>query len=107
MNRPRIAGTRFESAVVAYLLPRGWPRCERRALRGINDAGDLVGVDGWLTELKAERALDPTTALKEAEKAAKRHGGWPVAILKRRNQPVGKALVCMTLETWVEARKGW
>lgn len=106
MNKPRIAGTRFESAVVAYLLPRGWPRCERRALRGRHDAGDIY-LERWLPELKAERSLDPTTALKEAEAAAKRHGGWPMAILKRRGKPIGGALVVMTLDTWIEARKGW
>lgn len=89
-----------------YLAPH-FPRVERRALRGVNDAGDLVGLDPWLAELKAERALDPTTALKEAERAVARHGGWPVAILKRRGQPTGKALVCMTLDTWLEVRKGW
>lgn len=106
MNRPKRAGTAWESKVAAYLLPH-YPRVERRALRGVNDAGDLVGLDPWLPELKAERALDPTTALKEAERAAKLHGGWPVAILKRRSQPTGRALVVMTLDTWLKARKGW
>lgn len=106
MNKPRIAGTRFESALCLFLRPH-YPRVERRALRGRNDAGDLLGVDGWMVEAKAEKSLDPTTALKEAEAAARRHGGWPVAILKRRNQPVGKSLVCMTLDVWLEARKGW
>lgn len=106
MNRPKRTGTRFESVVATYLLPH-FPRVERRALRGRNDAGDLVGLDPWIPELKAERDLDPTTALKEAERAARRHGGWPVAILKRRSQPTGRALVVMTLDTWLEARKGW
>jgi len=102
VNRPRVAGTRFESAVVAFLEP-WFPHVERRALHGKLDRGDLLGVVGWALELKAERALDPSAALREAEVAARNSGAtWCAAILKRRSKPVGEALVVMTLRQWAD-----
>lgn len=102
MNRPKIAGTRFERAVCDYLEP-WFPHVERQCLRGANDRGDLLGIPGWCLELKAERSLDATTALKEAQVAA-RHAGarWCAAILKRRSKPIGEALVVMTLRQWAD-----
>lgn len=102
MNRPKIAGTRFERAVCTYLQP-WFPHIERQCLRGSQDRGDILGVAGWALELKAEKRLDPTTALKEAETAAKNSGApWHAAILKRPRQPISGALVVMTLEQWAE-----
>jgi hypothetical protein len=102
VNRPKIAGTRFERAVCEFLEP-WFPHVERQCLRGAADRGDILGVPGWVLELKAERALDATTALKEAQVAA-RHAGahWCAAILKRRSKPIGEALVVMTLAQWAD-----
>jgi hypothetical protein len=100
MNRPKIAGTRFERAVCDYLQPR-FPHVERQCLRGNRDRGDLLGIVGWALELKAEKKLDPTTALKEAEVAARNSGAaWHAAILKRPRRGIGDALVVMTLDQW-------
>jgi hypothetical protein len=102
VNRPKIAGTRFERAVCTYLEP-WFPHVERQPQRGAYDRGDLLGIPGWVLELKAERSLDATTALKEAQAAA-RHAGatWCAAILKRRSKPIGEALVVMTLTQWAD-----
>lgn len=100
MNRPKIAGTRFERAVCTYLEP-WFPHIERQCLRGSKDRGDLLGVPGWSLELKAEKRLDPTTALREAQTAAGNSGAsWHAAILKRPRKPIGEALVVMTLTQW-------
>jgi hypothetical protein len=102
MNRPKIAGTRFERAVCDYLEPR-FPHVERQCLRGNRDRGDLLGIVGWALELKAEKKLDPTTALKEAEVAARNSGAaWHAAILKRPRRGIGDALVVMTLDQWAD-----
>ena len=45
MANPSIRkGTGFEVAVVDYLKAHGFPHAERRAQRGVNDAGDISGV---------------------------------------------------------------
>lgn len=51
-RRPRDIGTKAESAVVRYLTTAGWPQCERRALRGEHDAGDLTGTPGICWSVK-------------------------------------------------------
>ena len=70
-NRSKQVGTAAESAVVAYLR-EWWPACERRALGGAKDRGDVAGVPatievkacktmdlaGWLAELKVEMHND-------------------------------------------------
>ena len=102
MNRPKVKGTTFERAVCDYLA--AWfPNVERQCLRGRYDRGDLLGIPSWACELKAEKKLDPTTALKEAEAAQKNTGAaFCAAILKRPRQPISKALVVMTLEQWAD-----
>ena len=106
MNRPKVAGTRFERAVCDYLL--AWfPGVERQCLRGRYDRGDLLGIPMWAVELKAEKKLDATAALKEAEAAQRNTGAaWCAAILKRPRQPIAKALVVMTLEQWADLVAG-
>lgn len=72
MSAAKARGTRAESAVVSYLQPNGFPEAERRALRGVRDAGDIAGLPDtvieikdhadrqrlgeWMTELDAEMA---------------------------------------------------
>ncbi len=52
MNKPKIKGTRAESAVVAYLQENGFPHAERRALSGTQDRGDVAGVAENVIEVK-------------------------------------------------------
>jgi hypothetical protein len=55
-------GTPVESAVARFFQENGWPHCERRALSGVLDKGDLTGVPGLCVEIKggktAEHASD-------------------------------------------------
>ena len=52
MNRPKAIGTAGETGVARYLAAHGFPKAERRALRGIEDGGDIAGVDGIVWEVK-------------------------------------------------------
>jgi hypothetical protein len=52
VNKPKIKGTRAESAVVTYLKENGFPSAERRALSGTQDKGDVAGVIGTVIEVK-------------------------------------------------------
>ena len=106
MNRPKVAGTRFERAVCDYLA--AWfPHVERQCLRGRYDRGDLLGIPMWAVELKAEKNLDPTAALKEAQAAQRNSGAaWCAAILKRRSKPISEAIVVMTLAQWADLVAG-
>ena len=55
MNRPKIKGTSWESAIVGYLRGRGARHAERRALNGTTDRGDIAGVIGVVMEAKNAR----------------------------------------------------
>lgn len=52
MSTSRKTGTASETAVVGALRRYGFPTAERRALRGVNDAGDIAGTPGVLWEVK-------------------------------------------------------
>ena len=90
MTRPRDIGTQAETAVVRYLQAHGWPHAERRALRGIQDAGDITGTPGVCWEVKAghaaETAGDGTIDrwLRETQREAENaHADWGVLVVKR------------------------
>ena len=51
-NKPKQIGTMAETAVVRYLQKNGFPHAERRALRGVHDAGDVTGCPGLCVEIK-------------------------------------------------------
>jgi hypothetical protein len=52
LNKPKIVGTRAESAVVRFMRSAGFPQAERRALRGALDAGDITGCPGLALSVK-------------------------------------------------------
>lgn len=52
MSKSKAKGTMAETAVARYLLEHGWPFCERRALRGTHDMGDITGTPGICWEVK-------------------------------------------------------
>lgn len=58
MNPSKQKGTAAESAVAAYMVANGWPHCERRALSGRFDKGDLVGMPGLVVEVKGGTAAE-------------------------------------------------
>ncbi len=82
-NPSKQKGTAFETAVVEYLKSRGIA-CERRALHGNTDKGDIAGVPDWTFELKNRRTLDIGGAVDEARtEALNARTPWYVAIVKR------------------------
>jgi hypothetical protein len=60
-------GTKWESAIVAFLRDRGFTYAERRALSGSSDKGDLTGIPGLVVEAKHVARTDLSGWLDEAE----------------------------------------
>jgi hypothetical protein len=94
-RRPKDLGTDAERAVVRFLQANGFPQAERRALRGISDAGDIAGTPGLAWEVKggdaARNASDRDIAawLEETERErvnANAHVGFLV-VQRRRVGP--------------------
>lgn len=89
MSRQRAKGTRAENGAVSVFATR-FPYCERRALRGKNDGGDLAGLP-IPVEVKANVA-DIAAAISEAKAAAARLGvhGY-AAVVHARGKPATEA----------------
>lgn len=113
MSRNRAKGTAAESAIVKYLVARGWPHAERRALNGSNDKGDIAGLVGVCIEVKNHKVSSQSFPAyvdeAEVEKTnAKAEVG--VAWVKRRGTTdPAKWLVAMTGEQFTALLKaaGW
>lgn len=97
MNPSKIKGTRFETAVATYLCST-FPTCERRALRGRLDGGDLAGLPATI-ECKNTKGYDPAGALDEARRAAANNGDVIyAAVIKRKGvADVGESIVVLPL----------
>lgn len=67
MNKPKAIGTAAETAVARYLQAHGFPHAERRALRGIADAGDITGCPGICVEIKGGEAAKSASDLLVAD----------------------------------------
>ncbi|HZB28966.1 MAG TPA: hypothetical protein VE465_02250 [Streptosporangiaceae bacterium] len=90
-RRPKDIGTAGETATVRHLHTNGFPHAERRALRGIQDAGDIAGTPGLCWSVKggeqAKNASDQqvTQWLAELEKQRQRaRADIGVLVLQRR-----------------------
>ena len=102
-NPSKRKGTSFEVAVVNYLKENGFPYAERRAQRGVNDAGDVSGVVGWVLEVKNCRSLDLGPWMTEATHEASNDGVSRYAVIhKRRQHSTGEAFVSMPLRLFAE-----
>ena len=102
-NPSKAKGTAFERAVATYFVEHGWPDVDRAPLRGNLDRGDLVGIPGWVLELKAHKSIDLGGYM--AEVAVERVNAgveWGAAIVKRRGKSIGDAYVVMDLSQFVE-----
>lgn len=87
VNKPKIRGTRWESAIVAYLRENGWPHAERRTLTGGKDRGDIAGVVSVVIEAKDCKAITLASFLDEANtEAANDNADLGVAWIKRRGK---------------------
>jgi hypothetical protein len=107
-NPSKAKGTAFETAVVDYLRAHGFPHAERRAQHGNHDLGDLTGIVGYITELKAVRQIDLGNFMNELAteqaNAYELYGvpAFGVLIIKRRNRPTSDAYVIQTLAQWAQ-----
>jgi hypothetical protein len=109
VNKPKRIGRDAENAVVDYLRAHGWPEVERRAQRGVKDAGDITGTPGLCIEVKggdaAKNASDLLVAdwLEETEKErVNARADIGVLVLQRRGvgpANAGRWWAVMTLPT--------
>ena len=98
VNRPKIAGTRFETDVCNYLREHGFPLAERRALSGGLDKGDIVNAVHTY-ECKATKSIDLAAGLKETEIERTNAGTeFGFLIVKRRQKSTADAYAVMTLD---------
>lgn len=107
----RQAGTRWESAIVAYLREQGWPHAERRARTGAHDQGDITGIPGVVIEAKDAARVDlarfaDETETERANAAADIGAAW---IKRRRRSSPADAYVVMTGATFTRLLReaGW
>ena len=106
MSRQRQKGTSFETAVCTVLAP-WFPYCERRALRGANDGGDIAGLP-VVIECKNTKAIDLAGACTEAEAAGKRCGvPWAAVIKRPRRGDPADAYTIIPLSFFAELLHVW
>lgn len=107
MSRQRAKGTAFETAVCSVLAP-WFPYCERRALRGANDGGDIAGLPIPI-EVKNTKTIDLAGACTEAETAAQRLGvaGWAAVIKRPRRGDPREAYAVVPLWFFAELLHVW
>jgi len=100
----KVKGSAFEREVVAYLQSAGFPEAQRAYGAGrADDRGDIVGVDGWVLEVKCHRDMDIGNWMNEAAREARnaRCGRFAV-IHKRREHGAEEAYITMPLRCFVE-----
>ena len=66
-NRSKAKGTSGESAIVEYLRGQGFTACERRALNGASDKGDVAGIHDTVIEAKKANRIELAEWVKELE----------------------------------------
>jgi hypothetical protein len=90
MSKNKSKGTAFETLIVDY-LKQFYPNCERRALQGALDKGDITGVDNRLIfECKSHNTLNFSGWLKEAE-VERVNAGAEVGVVVAKRRGYGKA----------------
>jgi hypothetical protein len=93
-NTAKQKGTRWESAIVAYLR-EWWPHVERRTLGGANDKGDIAGLPGWVIEAKAEKSYRLAAYVAEGQREADNAGTpyWVVWIKRPGKTSAGDGYI--------------
>jgi hypothetical protein len=84
VNRSKIKGTRWESAIVDYLRTNGVPHAERRALHGSLDRGDIAGIPGIVIEGKNAARAELAWWLDEAETERVNAGATAAVVWHKR-----------------------
>lgn len=66
-NPSKQKGTAGESAIAEYLRGQGFAACERRALNGSTDRGDIAGIHSTVIEAKKANRVELAQWLKELD----------------------------------------
>ena len=111
-------GTAYETALVNYFRERGL-EADRLRLGGKEDEGDIAVRDRAgvvaIVEAKAGKNIRPRywydeEAVPEAKKYADRRSlleqPMPALVMKSHNKPIGKSLVTISLEHYVDLLGG-
>lgn len=104
VNKPRIKGTLWETAVCQYLREHGFLATERRALAGNTDRGDIAGIQGVMVEAKNTTRLELGQFMAEVQAQTANANAWlGVAWIKRRGKTSpGSGYVVMTGEQFTQ-----
>lgn len=112
-TRSKQRGTDTETKVVRYLIENGFPKAERRALKGVEDQGDVTGIEGVCIEIKGDRSNKVSAWKAETVKeAAYARAGMYLLVVRVDYKPVerweahipynllGAGIVFGDLEDW-------
>lgn len=103
VNRSKQKGTRFESELVDYLRDRGFAGCERRALTGTQDRGDIAGIEGWTIEAKNVISASWADWIDQTEVERRNSGDeFGLLVVRRRMKPITQAYAVMRLDQMVD-----
>lgn len=102
MSKAKDKGTKWERDTVSYLVGRGYDAAERRALAGVLDKGDVVGIPDTVIECKAEVAFNFSGYMKElAAEMVNANAKYGAAVVKRPGKNVADAYAVMPLSLFV------
>lgn len=108
VNKPKIKGTAWETALVNFLIENGFSTAERRALSGTKDKGDVAGLGlPVVIEAKNEKTITLGTYLAEVHaEMVNADATYGVAWVKRRGKTSpGDAYVVMDGWQWLAILK--
>jgi len=96
VNKPKILGTTWETAVVTFLRQYSFAKkAERRALSGGLDKGDIINAV-HVFECKNTKSIDLAAGLREAEiERVNASTEYAFLIVKRRQKSTGDAYAVM------------
>jgi hypothetical protein len=101
MSKARAKGTGWEVRLKDEFLSRIWPAVERAPLKGINDYGDFVNVDGLLLEAKKTERPNFLAWARRCTAATGAQAGWRV--LWSGDQRKGEGpYVLLPFRDWLE-----
>lgn len=109
MSKAKQKGTAAETAVVKYLKEKGYVNCERRSLNGVNDRGDIAGIESVVIEVKNHARMELAQWISELlVEIANDNADTGVVIHKKRGTTnVGQWYATMPVDIWVDLLNGW
>ena len=104
-SKNKIKGTAFETAVVNYINNNSCLNVERRALSGMNDKGDIIGVPDTAVECKNVKenvgVLDMTAFGKCRIKGPKAEEFLDYLVANKLPKKIGRINLCHALTVCV------